>query len=217
MVPMQAPETLKALVERARKGERPAFEELAALYQKRLGSVVFFRLGAAVQRKAEVEDILQETFLRAVGSIGRFEWKGEESFFSWLRSIAEHVILEVARREKREPSLLVDSGLAREETSVSRVLRREERFERLKEALGGLSPDHRRVILLAKVERLPLKEVARRMERSADAVTNLLARALGKLKDRFGDTESLHLPDRLLSDLPPGAGGHAGPAQGPKN
>ena len=80
------------------------------------------------------------------------------------------------------------------------AFRREERLSRLQEALEALSPEHREVIRLARFEGLPLREVARRMGRSPGAVRQLLWRALQALKASFGDTESLHLPERGLED-----------------
>ena len=80
-------------------------------------------------------------------------------------------------------------------------MRRSERFDRLEEALKTLSPDHRQVITMARVDGLKIKEIAERMNRSPNAVMQLLWRALEKLKASFGETESLHLPDRnLLND-----------------
>ena len=128
----------------------------------------------------------------------RFEWKGEGSFFAWLRTIAEHVILEVAGREKRRPTVALDSHAPANDTEVSRQVQREERFERLKQALDSLSPDHRQVIYLAKIQQVPVKDIAVQMGRTPDAVSNLLARALANLRQSFGDTESLHLPDWTL-------------------
>ncbi len=58
--------------------------------------------------------------------------------------------------------------------------------------------DHREVIQLARIEKLPFREIAARMHRSPGAVKLLLLRALRELKQRFGETESLHLPDRSL-------------------
>lgn len=171
-----------------------------ALYRPRLGAVIYLRIGAVVGHQVEVEDVLQETCLRALQSLGRFEWKGNDPLFPWLRQIAEHVILEVASRQKRKGTIALDSAVAVEDnaTTPSRTIRREERFDRLQAALRSLSPDHRQVILLAKVEGLPIKDIAVRLQRSPDAITNLLARALASLKGSFGDTESLHLPDRTL-------------------
>ena len=51
---------------------------------------------------------------------------------------------------------------------------------------------------MARVEGLKVKEIAVRMNRSEDAVHKLLARALLRLKESFGDTESLNLPNRFL-------------------
>jgi RNA polymerase sigma factor (sigma-70 family) len=80
-------------------------------------------------------------------------------------------------------------------------MRREERFERLEKALDSLPHDYRTVITLMKVRGLSLKDVARRMGRSPDAVTMLHLRVLRKLRAAYGEanTESLHLPhDRTL-------------------
>ncbi len=74
------------------------------MHRSRLGSVVYLRLGAVVRSRIEVEDVLQESFSRALASFDRFEWRGEDSFFAWLRSIAEHVILEEAGRDRRRPT-----------------------------------------------------------------------------------------------------------------
>jgi RNA polymerase sigma-70 factor, ECF subfamily len=186
------------MLRRAQAGDRAAFEGLFLEHRKRLGSVIFFRLGAVAGGKVEVDDILQETSVRALESLGKIEWKGKESFFAWLRTIAEHAILEVAAREKRRPTVALDSQAPAHDTEVSRQVQREERFERLKQALDALSPDHRKVILLAKIQRVPVKDIALEMGRSQDAVSNILARALARLRESFGDTDSLHLPDWTL-------------------
>ena len=76
------------------------------------------------------------------------------------------------------------------------MLRREERFERLQKALESLPPDYREAIRLSRIEGLKTVEIAERMGRSREAVKQLIFRALRRLRESFGDTESLHLPDR---------------------
>ncbi len=78
-------------------------------------------------------------------------------------------------------------------------MRRDERFDRLQEALKTLSVDHRTVIELARIKGLRIQEIADRMRRSPGAVKLLLFRALEQLRNRFGDTASLNLPDRELN------------------
>ena len=81
-----------------------------------------------------------------------------------------------------------------ESASPSRTLRRGERLDRLQKALDELPLDYRRVLRGVLVEKLPLTEIARRMGRTPNAVSLLLLRANRKLRESFGDTQSLHLP-----------------------
>lgn len=189
------------LIGRARAGDPAAFERLAAALRPRLEALVRTRLGTHLERLAERDDVIQETLLRAFRSIDGYRPTGEDSFFRWLGGIANHVILEFAKKERREVIVPLDADVPdSSHVSQSTAGRRKERFERLKRALDSLSPDHRRVILLARVERLPIKEVARRMERTPNAAAQLLWRALQNLKESFGSTDSFHLPPLSLLD-----------------
>ena len=148
--------------------------------------------------RVDGEEILQETFVRAYESIDRFRWLGESSFFRWLCGIAKHVLLQSIDRARDCESIDDAHEAPFGATTPSRHLRREERFERLVESLASLSADYRDVIYMARIEGLTTKDIAQRMGRSPNAVSHLIARALAELKSRFGDTESLHLPQRSL-------------------
>ena len=193
-------DALARTIEEARRGSAGAFERLAAAHRPRLEALVRTRLGSRLRPRIELDDIVQEALLRALRSMGGYREQGPDSFFRWLGGIANHVILETARREKRDIIVPLDVEPAAGGVSQSKAGARDERFDRLQQSLDGLSPDHRLVIMLARVERLPMKEVARRMDRTPEAVTQLLWRALRKLKDSFGSTDSFHLPPRSLED-----------------
>ena len=180
-----------------------ALESLVAGVQGRLAALCHARIGPHLRRKLDIEDAVQETLTRAFSSIEDFVWQGEDSFFRWLGGITERVILEVQKREEKRKTLQLARDVSAREPSASTVLRREERFARLEKALQGLSPEHREVILLARIDGLPLKEIAKQMDRSLDAVKQLLSRALKKLKASFGETESLALPPRALKRKEP--------------
>jgi RNA polymerase sigma-70 factor (ECF subfamily) len=184
-------------IQKARDGDRGAFEELFVSYRPRIKALVESRLGTHLRQAVDVEDLLQETFLRAFESISRFRWQNEGSFFRWLSGIAVNMIRKEASA-RRHSTLFEDGQVATSGASPSKILRREERFDRLDRALNALSPEHRQVILLARVKGLPVGEIARRMNRSPNAVSLLLLRATRKLRAVFGETESFHLPHRLL-------------------
>ncbi len=149
----------------------------------------------------DAQDVMQETLLIAFRSLGSLEWKGEAAFLGWLRGVAENHILSEARNRLRLDTVEIDSGIVGEGDPPSKALRREERFDRLKEALDSLRPDYRHVILLAKIRGMRVKEIAKEMDRSEAAVMQLLSRGVRKLRETFGEeTESLHLPWRSLDD-----------------
>jgi RNA polymerase sigma-70 factor (ECF subfamily) len=198
---MAAEPPTRTLVAEAQAGDRNAFGQLVRRYRDRLERQIRARLGAKLRARLDAEDVVQETFTVAFRTIGKFSWRDEESFYRWLGSIAEHYILS-ASQKKAWDEIALPRQMGATDASPSKTLRREERFERLEAALAGLSEDHRKVVLLARVEGLTVAEIASRMDRSPGAVKMLLARALLRLKQSFGDTESLHLPDRSL-----GAGG----------
>lgn len=215
-------EDSKDLVTKAQAGDRGAFSQLVERYREQLECLIHLRMGSRLRKFIEADDVFQETILKALESVQDFKWQKSGSFFRWLGAIAEHVIKSLARRhfktQKRNPhrevalsqlsgnlegeSSGVMTGLrdvpGAEDSSPSKGLRRSERFDRLEVALNYLSDLHREVILLAFIHELPVKEISLRMNRSPDAVSMLIYRALGHLKTVFGNTDSFHLPERSL-------------------
>jgi hypothetical protein len=90
--------------------------------------------------------------------------------------------------------------LAAKGSSPSKNARRNERFDRLEAALEALSPARREAIILVWIQGLPVKDAARRMGKSPDAVSMLILRGLRNLRKILGKTNSLRLPPRSLLD-----------------
>ncbi len=191
---MEDQEPTVILVDHAKAGDREAFDRLLARFQGRLRSTVEswsrFQLGA----KIEVDDLLQESFVRAFRSLERFEWQGDDSFFRWLCGIAKKALAQAIQEQRTGHGTGSQSSAAGSGPTQTKISRRVERFERLEEALQSLTPEYREVLLLSRVEGLKTKEIAARMNRSPNAVKHLIARALRALRSQFGDTESLNLP-----------------------
>lgn len=195
---MEPKQPTSHLVERAQKGDREAFALLTDAHRGSLEALAQARMSPELRRRVEVADVVQETLTRALESIAQFRWEGEESFARWLKGIARNVILKAARTH----SIRLEPGESWEATdgspSVSRVLRREERFERLEAALEALTPEQQEVVRLARFQGLKASEIAARTGRTENAVKQLMLRALRSLRKKVGETESLHLPDRSL-------------------
>ncbi len=187
------------LIRDAQSGLAEARALLIERHRAPLRDHIRARIGNHLKTRVEVEDVLQETFAKAFDLLPTFGWRGEDSFLQWLRRISLNEILRLAKRERRRGFISIDAAAEPAAgSSPSHEARREERFARLEAALGGLSPEHREVIVLARIQGLRLAEVAKRMGRTPNAVAQLLGRALAKLKEAFGETESLSLPPRSL-------------------
>jgi len=200
----------RARLAAARAGDAAARSALVAAFGDHVLAAVRAEMGDALRARHEAEDLAQDVWERALRSLDAFRGETEAALRAWLASMAAHVAMDHARRARARgagrdvPLAARDSsasgggagaaGLAASAPSPSRVLRRRERSDRLEAALDALSEDHRRVIRLARLEGLPVSEVAARMGRSPNATSMLLLRALRELKARFGKTESLSLP-----------------------
>lgn len=197
---MEAGRETRELIQQAQRGDDDAADALVELYRERIELYVRRRLGPKLRARVEVDDVADEAFLRAFRSIGRFSWQGEESFLKWVCRIAECLMRDLARRHAlvREHPFLRDPPVV--DPSPSTSLRREERFDRLQTSFESLSPEHREVVTLVCLQGLRVREAADRIGKTPGAIRNLLLRALRKLRGSFGDTESCHLPDRLLTD-----------------
>ena len=153
------------LVDRAKAGDRDAFEELVRRHAERLYAVVL----RFVADGEEAQEVTQEAFLRAWRSIARFE--GRSLFFTWLYRIG---INEAKRRAGRRPPVpeAPDWSQAPETRWEQADLRRV-----LEQAIRGLPVEYRATIVLRDVEGLSTREAAEVMDLGEAAFKSRLHRA----------------------------------------
>jgi RNA polymerase sigma-70 factor (ECF subfamily) len=170
----------KILWERARAGDREAYDRLFSLHADRALLFIRARLGPKLREKVESCDVLQEAYLAAHEAFASFEYADDGAFLRWLCRIIDNRIRDLRdyfQARKRQPTELPQSN----PTGPITALDRAEHRETIARALDRLSEDHRQVLLLRYFEGLSAEETARRMGRSAGAVRKLTARALAEL------------------------------------
>jgi RNA polymerase sigma-70 factor, ECF subfamily len=164
-----------ALVERAKRGDRAAFEELVRRHADHLYAVVL----RFVADRDEAQEITQETFLRAWRGIGRFERRSR--FFTWLYRIGiNEAKRRGARRQTPAAVSLEDEPIpeapdwseAPETRSEQSALRRV-----LEDAVRALPIEYRTPLILRDIEGLTTKEAAEVMDLSEPAFKSRLHRA----------------------------------------
>jgi RNA polymerase sigma-70 factor, ECF subfamily len=181
--------------------------ELLATKRPQLLAYVERRLGAALRRRVEPADILQEVAVAALHAWPSGGPQGRDPF-GWLCQLAEQRIIDAHRfhvaARKRSADREV-SGNVRASPEASRELIdllavsmstpsmkavRGERQRALEAAVAQLPPDARDAIRWRYGEGLPTKEIAGRMGKTDGAVRVLLTRTLQKLQQMLGAEES---------------------------
>lgn len=149
-----------------------------------------------VGNAATAEDLVQDTYLRALKSDARFE--GRKSMAPWLNTVARRRTIDELRSRRRlsvlaelpEPSPRLSDDPAQQVVNHETV-------ERLRAALGELSPRERQLLLRQVSHGLSLAELAADESTSVASVRSVLARARQKLRmslERGGALGALPLP-----------------------
>jgi RNA polymerase sigma-70 factor, ECF subfamily len=152
-------------------------EAFAAVYRRHFAGIYGYcyrELGSAER----AEDATQQVFAQALGSLPRYEEQGR--FRSWLYAIAYHVIHGQFSADHHDGSLddvaeVADPGRSPEEQVLGALDR-----DALRDAIGHLPRDQRRVVEL-RVAGLKGREIAAELGRSHEAVRMLQHRALDQL------------------------------------
>ncbi len=175
----------ESLVEDARAGRATAFQELVERHQDRVFRVVRHY----ARQTAEVEDLAQETFLKAFRRLDSFG--GQASFATWLHRIAVNTCLDALKRKSRNPVSTAEDpeGLATEARMPSRAviapdagLEREEIAQVTHRALGQLPEIFRTVLVLREFEDLSYQEMAEVLGISIGTVESRLFRARARFR-----------------------------------
>jgi RNA polymerase sigma-70 factor (ECF subfamily) len=117
------------------------------------------RFAASVGARGDVEEIVQDTFVRAFASLDSF--RGESSLRTWLFTIARRLLLDRRRSERRrgEQVQVQDSDVTTEFDPLDSVVA-DETQQRMREAVARLTPTQKEVFTLRVSEGLSYKEIA---------------------------------------------------------
>ena len=179
------PDSDALLVQRAAAGDQRAFELLVIKYQRRVERLI----GRMVRDVDLVEDIAQETFIRAYRALHQF--RGDAQFYTWLYRIAVNTAKKFLLELKRDPTVS-DSALASkddddetfrpknepstDETPES-VLAAKEIGRAVSQALSELPDDLRQAISLREMDGLSYEDIAQLMACPIGTVRSRIFRA----------------------------------------
>ena len=180
------------LIQAVLAGELETFAELVERYEKLVFSFLLTRLNDL----QEVEDIVQETFVKAFRHLASFDC--ERRFAAWLLTIARNLLIDSRRKAGRSVAstnlvnevMLSDS--ARESSSQpSEVVVRRERFRSIVAMIQELPEELRTPFLLRVINELPYQEIAEILDIPLQTVKNRIFKARGILREKRENYENL--------------------------
>lgn len=189
---------VRELLDRARRGEGQAWQQLLEASRNYLGLLARVQIDRRLQGKVTPSDIVQETFVAAFRSFGRFSGTTVEEWLAWLRRILAHRLAHAARRfllargrdvrleqewdQEMDESSHRMVAIASPQSTPSKQAMRLEEARLLADVLSRLPVHYQEVIIARHLEQLSFPEVAARMGQSEAAVKKTWARALAALR-----------------------------------
>lgn len=177
------------LVRLACGGDKEAFYSLVHPCER----AVYVAAISILNNPADAEEVAQEAVLKAFANLAQF--RGEAKFSTWLVQITINEARTRLRKDRRHLYESVDEQQTDEEGDYfpkdfadwrevpSETLQRAELRQALKQAIAGLAPKYREVLILRDVQHLSIEETARALGISEGNVKTRLMRARLQMRD----------------------------------
>ena len=180
------------LVQRAKRGDIAAYDDLVRRYQERIYATVYHMTA----NHEDASDLAQETFIKGYQALKSF--KGDSSFYTWVYRIAVNKTINFLKQRKNrtylslndldfnaehDPDLvaLISDKTPRRDVSLSELQ------EKLNAAMLKLSPVHRLVVTLHDVQGLSHEEIGKIMDCNIGTVRSRLFYARQQLQAHLSD------------------------------
>ncbi len=174
----------KELVEKAKKGDVSAFEQLLFRYEKQ----IFCYILRFINQKENAEDVTQETFIKLYRSLKTFD--PEYKFRTWLYTIATHTAYDWLRKGKKMQELfIIDDPDNQFETSSDETAYKElemkENKEMVDKAIDKIKPKYKAIVVLFYRDDLSYEEISQVLDLPINTVKTHLYRAKKALSEEL--------------------------------
>lgn len=194
--PSKPPDPAKAaflkVLQRAKEGDKKAFEEIFNLYHRRIYNAVYGMLGNA----DDAQDVAQDVFVRLHFALPTL--RADEAFSTYLYRIALNLCRDRARRKKRVRFQSIDTPRSHDPDGEGdpmdfpdyaklpeEELAGDELQQRVREAVQSLTDDHRSVIVMHHFQGMEVNDIAKILGVPSGTVKSRLARGRDQLNRKL--------------------------------
>ena len=166
------------------------FLELYDEYYPKLYAYVLLR----VRHRQQAEDIVQQTFLKALDKLDSFKPRHGATFGSWLFQIAKNELVDRVRHDQKITfcdTEVLDQNSSQVST-IEQLLQAEllteqkEQWQKVLCSLDKLDDDERELVTLKYLSDLPYQEIAKTMNKKPNTLAVMLKRTLEKVRLDLG-------------------------------
>jgi RNA polymerase sigma factor (sigma-70 family) len=175
------------LVSLYQTGNEEAFDMLLHRHKSRIYTAIYM----IVKDRYEAEDLLQDTFIKAVNTIKSGRYNEEGKFLPWISRIAHNLAIDRFRRNKRYPEVVLEDGSRvfdsmqfSEESYEAKQLLRDTR-SRLRDLIKELPTEQKQVLIMRHYLEMSFQEIADRTEVSINTALGRMRYALINLKKKM--------------------------------
>jgi RNA polymerase sigma-70 factor (ECF subfamily) len=170
-----------ALIARWKGGDQRAAAEIVQRHAQALA-----RFAASSGEREEVDELVQDTFVRAFNSLDTF--RADSTFRTWLFTILRRLILDRKRSDKRRRNQVdLDEGHAVQAYDALDALVADETAVRVKRAMERLSPLQKEVFVLRVTEGMAYGEIAKLVGSTEGACRVHYHNAMRSVKEFLND------------------------------
>ncbi len=161
-------------------------------------SKVYTTILLIVKDTYTAEDLLQETFVKAIHTMKSGRYNEEGKFSSWICRIAHNLAIDYFRREKRSPMITLEDGsnvfntLSFSEESVESIRIKEETHARLRELIQQLPAAQKEVLIMRHYADMSFQEIAEATGVSINTALGRMRYALINLRKKMSNDKSAY-------------------------
>jgi len=165
------------LVSQYIKGNEAAFAQLLKRHKSRVYTTIYL----IVKDQYVAEDLMQDTFIKAVNKLKSGNYNEEGKFLPWIIRIAHNLAIDYFRKEKRYPTIVMEDGsnvfnsLEFSEDSMESMKIKNETYTLLRELIKTLPEAQKEVLLMRHYGEMSFQEIA-------DATGVSINTALGRMR-----------------------------------